>query len=171
MAFNPDDKWREWLEAEEYGREATAEEAFTSLMADLPAVAVAPAFVEKTMRVVRARRVRQRRMAWAVRAAVAVVAIGTGALALRVGGGFVLSLVADGLVAGVQGAVWTADTVGGGLWWWSVLERIGSAVGKAAAAPRSVAVLVALQLVGAMAMYGMTRLLGDERAAQEEAHV
>jgi hypothetical protein len=44
-------------------------------------------------------------------------------------------------------------------------------VARAATTPRSVAVLVGLQLVGATAMYGMTRLLGDERAAQEEAHV
>lgn len=171
MAFNPDDKWREWLEAEEFGREATAEEAFTSLMADLPPVAVSPAFVDKTMRVVRERRARQRRMAWAVRAAATVLAAGGAVLGLRVGGAVLLSLVADGLVAGVQGVVWTADTVGGGLWWWSVLETMGSAVAKVATAPRSVAVLIALQLVGAMAMYGMTRLLGDERAAQEEAHV
>ena len=172
MEFIPDDnQWREWLEAEEKGLEATAEEAFASLMAGLPAAAAAPSFVDATMRTVRARRARQRRMVWAVRAAVAVVAVGGAVLGLSAGGAFVMSLVADGLVAGVQGAVWTADTVGGGLWWWSVLETMGSAVGKVAMAPRSLVVLVALQLVGAMAMYGMTRLLGDEHAAQEEAHV
>ncbi|MGE0393505.1 MAG: hypothetical protein AB7I25_06625 [Vicinamibacterales bacterium] len=171
MQIHPDDRWREWLEAEDRGRETTAEDAFASLLADLPEETVAPAFIERTMAVVHARRARQRRVVWASRAAVTVVAVSAAVLGLRVGGAFVLSLVADGLVAGVQGAVWTADTVGGGLWWWSVLEKMGSAVGKAATAPRSVAALIALQLVGGMAMYGMTRLLGDERAAQEEAHV
>jgi len=171
MQIHPDDQWQEWLEAEEHGRESTAEHAFASLMAGLPRAAADPAFVETAMRALRVRRARQRRAVWVVRAAVALLAIAGAVVGLRVGGSFVLTLVADGLVAGVRGMVWTADTVGGGLWWWSVLETTGSAVTKVATTPRSVALLIALQLVGAMAMYGMTRLLGDERAAQEEAHV
>ncbi len=171
MQIHPDDQWREWLEAEDHGREATAEEVFASLMAGLPGEAAAPAFIERTMAAVRARRLRQRRMSWAVRAAVTLLAATVSAVSVNLGGAFVMTLLADGLVAGVRGVVWTADTVGGGLWWWSVLEKLGSAVARAATTPRSVAVLVGLQLLGAMAMYGMTRLLGDERAAQEEARV
>ena len=60
--------------------------------------------------------------------------------------------------------------MGGGLRWWSLLEKVGSAVGTAVATPQTTAVLVALELMGAMAVYGIQRLLGDE-AAQEEAHV
>lgn len=171
MQIHPDDQWREWIEAEEHGRETTAEEAFARLMAGLPEETAAPAFIERTMAAVRARRARQRRLAWAVRAAVALLAVTAAVISIRLGGAFVMTLAADGLVAGVRGVVWTADTVGGGLWWWSVLETVGSGVARAAMAPRAVAVLVALQLVGAMAMYGMTRLLGNERAAQEEARV
>jgi hypothetical protein len=102
---------------------------------------------------------------------VVLLAVAGAVVGLRVGGAFVMTLVADGLVAGVSGVVWTADTVGGGLWWWSLIEKVGSGVAMAATTPRSVAVLVALQVVGAMAMYGMTRLLGDEHAAQEEARI
>jgi hypothetical protein len=63
MNLHPDDKWREWLEAEEHGRETTAEEAFARLMAGLPEEPVAPAFIERTMGAVRAHRVRRRRLA------------------------------------------------------------------------------------------------------------
>ncbi len=167
---NPSKHWRDWLEAEEEGRDDLAELTFARLMADLRRVEPSPAFVERAVQAARQRRVRQQRLAWAARAAAVLVVLVGGGVGLFVLGEAVVGAAADGVVAGVQGLIWTADAVSGGLRWWSLLEKLGSAVGTAVATPQTTAVLVALALMGAMAVYGIERLLGDE-AAQEEAHV
>ncbi|MEQ1898047.1 MAG: hypothetical protein ABL971_11740 [Vicinamibacterales bacterium] len=167
---NPSKHWRDWLASEQDGREDLAEFTFARLMADLPPVEPSPAFVGRTVQAAWQRRVRQQRLAWVARAAAVLAVLIGGGVGLFVLGTAFLGAAADGVVAGVQGLIWTADAVGGGLRWWSLLEKVGTAVGTAVATPQTTAVLVALELMGAMAVYGIERLLGDE-AAQEEAQV
>lgn len=171
MEIHPNEPWREWLEAEAQQDDEAAEAAFASLMATAPRVEVSPVFVERTMATVHRAHVRQRRLRWTVRVVASVAAVATAAVAVGAGGALLGDALANGLVGVVRGLLWTAGAMGGGLRWWAVLERFGSAIGTAAATPQSMAVLVALQVVGALAMYGMKRLLGDESAAQEEARV
>ena len=167
---NPSEHWRDWLASEQEGRDDLAEFAFARLMAGLLPVEPSPAFVERAVQAAWQRRVRQQRLAWVARAAAVLVVLAGGGVGLVAFGAVLIGAAADGVVAGVQGLVWTANAVGGGLRWWSLLENVGSAVGTAVATPQTTAVLVALELMGAMAVYGIQRLLGDE-AAQEEAHV
>ncbi len=170
MQTNPNDHWRDWLEAEEEGRDDLAEFIFARVMADLPRVEPSPAFVERAVQAAWQRRVRQQRLAWVARAAAVLAVVIGGGAGLFALGTAVIGAAADGAVAGVQGVIWTADAMNGGLRWWAFLRNVGSAVGTAVATPQTTAVLVALELTGAMAVYGIQRLLGDE-AAQEEAHV
>ena len=167
---NPSEHWRDWLASEQDGRDDLAEFTFARLMADLPRVEPSPAFIERAVKAAWQRRVRQQRLAWAARAAAVLAVLVGGGVGLFALGAAVIGAAADGLMAGVQGLIWTADAVGGGLRWWSLFEKVGSAVGTAVATPQTTAVLVALELIGAMAVYGIERLLGDE-AAQEEAQV
>ena len=171
MQTNPNQPWREWLEAEAQEREDAADAAFASLMAEAPRVEVSAAFVERTMTAVRSRRARERRLQWSARTVAAVAVAVTAAAGVWAGGALLADALANVLVAAVRGLLWTTEAMGGGLRWWAVLARFGSAIATAAATPLSMAVLVALQVVGALAMYGMKQLLGDEPAAQEEARV
>lgn len=170
MQTNPNHPWRDWLASEQDGPDDLAEFTFARLMADLPGVEPTPTFVERTVQVAWRRRVRQQRLAWAARAAAVVLVLAGGVAGLWAVGSAVTAAAADGVVAGVQGLIWTAGAMSDGLRWWAFLQNIGSAVGTAVATPQTTAVLVALELTGAVAVFGIERLLGDE-AAQEEVRV
>jgi hypothetical protein len=62
----------------------------------------------------------------------------------------------------MRGFVWTTVAFAEGLDTWSVLARAGGAISEAIVTPRATTVLVAIELVGALAFYALGRLLARE---------
>ena len=58
--------------------------------------------------------------------------------------------------------VWFAGSLGAGVDMWTILTTIGRAAGGALISGQALAVIGGLMLVGAIALYGLQRLLGSE---------
>jgi len=69
---------------------------------------------------------------------------------------------ARALVLVLNGYVWVAMSISAGMSVWGVLAAIGRSLVAALATPTASATLVGLVAVGALALYGLQRLLGSE---------
>ncbi len=154
---------REWLDAEAEGQDWLAERAFARLVAELPEREPSTAFVDQVVGEAWARqRARHRRRRVGLMAA-AVAGIGlAGTLAFAASG--LLAGVAGGLLlATTEGLVWMAGTLSEGLRWWQIAGRVGAALGDQAMLPGATVGLAGAELLAAMAIYAIQRMLRDTR--------
>ena len=66
------------------------------------------------------------------------------------------------LTAALNGAVWLAAAIGSGADAWTIVRTVGNAVAGTLITPEASAGVAALVIVGALALYGLQRLLGSE---------
>jgi hypothetical protein len=62
----------------------------------------------------------------------------------------------------LNGCVWLAASIGSGVDGWTIAATIGRAAAGALVTPEASGLIAALVLVGALALYGLQRLLGSE---------
>lgn len=67
-----------------------------------------------------------------------------------------------GLVLIVDGCVWFAASVSAGADAWTILKAIGRAAGSALTSTETFMIVGGLVLAGALALFGLQRLLGSE---------
>jgi hypothetical protein len=99
-------------------------------------------------------------MGWRRLAGLGLVAVGA-----TVAGVFLLlPLVVRGFIRSlelmVNAAVWLAAAIGSGSDAWTIASTVGRAAASTVVTPRALAVIAALVLIGAVALYGLQRLLG-----------
>ena len=163
-----------WLQAEESGHEELAESAFASLMAELPSVEPSAAFVDRAAHAAlraRSRRRRVTRLAY-IAGAVSIAAAGAGLIYELAGPA--TTLAARVTVAFSHVLIWFLTSASAEAGWWSLAERVGTAVGDALASPSASASIAAFEMIALLALYALRRLLGQElrrptKIGQEEA--
>ena len=136
--------------------EDAADAAFSRLFSALPAVEPSADFVQRTVDA--AWEARARRRAFRVAASVAAAAVlAFGVLLATVGAPGWLVLTSARIAAGsVMAVVWSATAAAE---FWTLTMRAGTAFAGVVVMPQTVAVLVAIELVGAAALYSLHRLL------------
>jgi hypothetical protein len=70
--------------------------------------------------------------------------------------------------------VWFLTSTSAGAAWWSIAERVGTAIGDAIASPSASASIAVFEMIALLALYALRRLLGQElrppgKAGQERA--
>ena len=90
--------------------------------------------------------------AWLGLAVLAVVSIG----------GAIVAALARGLALLPRAVVWLFVALQEGAGWWSIAGRVGAALADTITTSQVGLALIALELVGAAALYGLQRLLRDE---------
>lgn len=156
----------DWLAAEARGHDLEADAAFGLLCRSMPREAVASDLEGRIWRATRRVRL-SRRILRALRSSASItLLVGGSAAAVYFGTGVLLSIGGRVLIGAVtwlmRGFVWTTVAFAEGLDTWSVLARAGSAISEAIVTPRATTVLVAIELVGALAFYALGRLLARE---------
>ena len=154
---------RNWLEAEQSGRDDTAEAAFAQLFAELPAVEPDTDFVSRTVRVAWRARARRGLATRLARVAAAVLVAAAGVALLYVSGVLVVSAAVQSALLFSHALVWLVTSIGEGARWWSIAGRVGAAVGQTISAPQITAAVAIVELIGAAAIYALQRTLHDER--------
>jgi len=158
-----------WLAAERAALEGgalegSADSAFARVFAAVPRVEPGAGFAERVARTAWKARVRRRRFVRAGRraASLAAVFIGAGATYVAVveGGAWVVRTAAAVTVRGVSLVVRSAAE---GLDWWSILVRVGRATGEVLVTPQVSTAVIAVEILGALALYALSRLLRDDR--------
>jgi hypothetical protein len=71
-------------------------------------------------------------------------------------------LVVRTLTLTLNGCVWMAASLSSGADGWTIVTTIGRAAADAMTTPEASGVIAALVVVGALAIYGLQRLLGSE---------
>jgi hypothetical protein len=151
-----------WLRAEESGPDDLAESAFASLMAEIPSVEPSAAFVDRAVHAAwkaRNRRRRVTRVAW-IAGALTIAVAGAGSIYELAG--LATTLAARVTVACSHALVWLLTSASAGAGWWSLAERVGTAVGDALASPSASASIAAFEMIALLALYALHRLLGEE---------
>jgi hypothetical protein len=162
---NPDLK-RElgrWIDADRSGRDDEADAAFGGVFRAVPQPSLQPGLPDRVIEALareaadRARRAKT--------AAAAALAAGLALLALA--GVFLVSrgprLFFDAVDLGVRGAVWTSESFERGLGLWAILGQIGRVMTAVIATPQVTVALVGIGMVGALALYGLQRVLSSEQ--------
>jgi hypothetical protein len=67
-----------------------------------------------------------------------------------------------GLAMVVDGCMWFAASISAGADMWTIVKAIGRAAGSALISPEAFAIVGSLVLAGALALFGLQRLLGSE---------
>ncbi len=163
-----------WLQAEESGHEELAESAFARLIAEIPSVEPSAAFADRAVHAAwqaRSRRRRVTRLAY-IAGAVSIAVAGAGLIYELAGPA--TTLAARVTVAFSHALVWLLTSASTGAGWWSIAERIGTAVGDAIASPSASASIAAFEMIALLALYALERLLGQElrrprKAGEEKA--
>jgi hypothetical protein len=62
----------------------------------------------------------------------------------------------------LNGCMWLAASISSGTDTWTIVQTIGTAAAGAFATPQISGVIVALVIIGALALFGLQRLLGSE---------
>ncbi len=151
-----------WLDAEENGHEELAESMFASLVAEIPSVEPSAAFVDRAVHAAwqaRSRRRRVTRLAYIAGAASIAIAGGGSIYELA---GLATTLAARTTVAFLHVLIWFLTSASAGAAWWSIAERVGTAVGDAIASPSASASIAAFEVIALLAVYALHRLLGQE---------
>lgn len=102
--------------------------------------------------------------------AVRLVGLGTVGAVLVAGTAFILLPLAvramfHAIVLTSNACVWFAGSLGAGVDMWTILATIGRSAGTALVRGQALAVVGGLVLVGAVALYGLQRLLGSEEGS------
>ena len=102
--------------------------------------------------------------------AVRLVGLGTVGAVLAAGTAFILLPLAvramfHAIVLTSNACVWFAGSLGAGVDMWTILATIGRSAGTALIRGQALAVVGGLVLVGAVALYGLRRLLGSEEGS------
>ena len=170
--MEPEDVKR-WLAREEQGDEQGAESAFAHLLAAVPRIEPLPGFSERVGAAVWRSRQRQRLMARAARAAALLLALSGGVAAswmalVSVGPWLLTSgaAMASGSLVGIVAGV-VAGAVGGavaGLEWWAAGARVAIVMGETLAYRETAGALLAVEVVGAIALYALHQLTRRTRA-------
>jgi hypothetical protein len=153
-----------WLSAERQEDEAAAERAFARVFAALPGPAPGAAFAERVAAA--AFQARRRRRLWlrsgrmTASAAAAVLGVVLGYLALVRGGAW---LVRAGAAVTVQSVSLVVRSAAEGLDWWSILVRVGTAVGDALSTPQVSTAVLGIEILGAAALFALSRMLRTEK--------
>jgi hypothetical protein len=71
-------------------------------------------------------------------------------------------LVVRALTLTLNGCVWMAASLSSGADGWTIVTTIGRAAADAMTTPEASGVIAALVVIGALAIYGLQRLLGSE---------
>ena len=71
-------------------------------------------------------------------------------------------LVVRALTATLNGCVWLAASLSSGASGWTIVATVGRAAADALTTPQASGLIAALIGVGALALYGLQRLLGSE---------
>src|SRR5438128_2604036 len=153
---------QDWLDAEQDGRDDAAEMAFARLMTELPGTEPSPEFVGRAVHAAWRARARRRLMTRLARVAAVVLVTVATVVSIYLFGMVILGALVRGTVLVAQGLVWLMTSVGEGVRWWSIAGRVGTAVGQTIAAPKTTAIVAALELIGAMAIYAFQRVWRDE---------
>jgi hypothetical protein len=163
-----------WLHSEQAGHEELAESAFARLIAEIPSVEPSAAFVDRAVHTVWQARSRRRlvtRLAYIAGALSIAIA---GAASIYELAGPATTLAARVAVAFSHVLVWLLTSTSAGAGWWSIAERVGTAVGDAVASPSASASIAAFEMIALLALYALQRLLGQElrrpsKVGQEKA--
>lgn len=149
-----------WLANEHEEQEDAAEAAFAQMFTALPRVEPSAGFVDRTVHVALRRRARRRAAMMVARVAactvIAAAGFGLAYVALAYAGASIFSAgVATAARVLAKPIVFVATRVE----WWSILARAAAGVGEAIATPQTQAVLIAGEVIGVLAVYGLQRLL------------
>jgi len=153
-----------WLASEARGDEQEAESAFSHLAASVPRIEPLPGFGERAQAAAWRSRRRRLVMAQAARIAVLLLAVSGGLAAswaaLLYAGPWVLvsgaAMVSGSLVGIVGGVV-------AGLEWWAAGARVVDVVGETLAYREPAGALLAVEVVGAVALYALHHLTRSRR--------
>ena len=153
-------QWREdaerWLENEERD-DKIAEAQFAQLFTAIPVAEPSSSFVQATVDLALAEQARRRHVIWwAGIAATVIVVLGSVAFTTIGAPGVVLRITAQLAAASVVSLMWIATTL---LETWIVMAGAGTAVLRVAVMPQSIVILIAVELLGAAALYSLHRLL------------
>jgi hypothetical protein len=149
-------------QAEESGPDDLAESAFARLISELPSVKPSAAFVDRAVHAAwqaRSRRRRVTRLAY-VAGAVSIAVAGAGSIYALAGPA--TTLAARVTVAFSHVLIWLLTSASAGAAWWSIAERVGTAVGDAIASPSASASIAAFEVIALLALYALERLLSQE---------
>ena len=156
-------KWRErtddWLANERSGLDDAAEQSFAQVFAALPVAEPTAGFVQRAVDaawLVRAQRRRQTAMAGIAAGLLAGLGVTIAYGVLGVAGGQLLALAAEVLTSATLFTVMFVTTV---LAWWGAAARLGNAVISVMGMAEGAAILAAIELTGAVALYTLHRLL------------
>ncbi len=159
---------RRWLAADRAGRDEEADSAFRVAFGAVPRADALDKdhFATRVMAAVGEAAVRDRvRTRW-IRAAVVAGILASAAATLYVGAGLIGSLAGRAFVAfvsfSVNGIVWLIGMVQRGAGLWAILGDIARVTGSVVIEPRVSFVLIAIQVIGVLALVALQRLLGPE---------
>lgn len=152
-----------WIVADRDGRDDDADAAFKAVFRAAPAPEARPAFIDRVMEAVArdvARRRRRARIAAAIGLAASILLGLSVAIALIAEGPKLIGWAVDSCVAT---AVWMSVAFENGLDLWAILTQIGSAAAAVIATPQVSSALIAIEAVGAAALYGLHRIFASEQ--------
>lgn len=152
-----------WLGAEREGRDEEADAAFKAVFRAAPAAASRPEFVDQVMDALARDTARRRRRAQ-------VIAVSGFAASILVALGVVVAffiygpaLIARAVDSSVAAALWMSVAIENGLDLWAILAKIGGAAAAVITTPQVSSVLIAIEVVGALALYGLHRIFASEQ--------
>ena len=131
-------------------------------MAEIPSVEPSAAFVDRAVHAAWQARSRRRlvtRLAWIGGALSIAIA---GAASIYEFAGLATTLAVRVTVAFSHVLVWFLTSTSAGAGWWSIAERVGTAVGDAIASPSASASIAVFEMIALLALYALRRLLGQE---------
>jgi hypothetical protein len=158
---------RQWLHADRTDQEQAADERFRHLLTAVPHLEPPAEFGERVVKAVWRARMRRRATTAIVRVAgVAAVLMASAVL-------IYIAIVGLGALA-VRGAIRAVDlslsatvrlivAVQSGFGTWGILSEAGRTVVGALATPTFTTALVAIEIVAALALYGLYRMLSQEK--------
>lgn len=157
---------RRWLAADRAGRDEEADSALRVAFEAVPRAEVPEKFATRVMEAVGEAATRDRvRTRW-LRAAVAAAILGVAAATLYIGAGLIASLAGRAFVGfvsfSVNAIVWLIGMVQRGADVWTILGGIARVTGTVVIEPRVSFVLIAIQVIGVLALMALQRLLGPE---------
>lgn len=71
------------------------------------------------------------------------------------------------LTTTLNGCMWLAASISSGTDTWTIVQTVGKAAAGAFATPEISGVIIALVIVGALALFGLQRLLGSEEDSRQ----
>jgi hypothetical protein len=162
------DSLAQWLAAEAAGRDDDADAAFTQAVnaGALAQAAEAPDERRILAAVRRDRRRHRARLAFrrtVTRGAVAALVLASLYASVFIVVPFVGRRAYRAVELGVQVSVWLALAVAEGLDVWAIVWQVAEAAASALATPTFATTLIALEVVGALALYALYRVLSGER--------